>query len=221
MTAAAVRKRIAPQTGTAFHLPEGSSLRIIDVEGEQVCDVMAFTPRGWEWLSSGRSIDYNGTIRFGEGHILYSNASNPMLRIVRDTVGRHDFLFAPCSPEMFERLYGFGPGHPSCFGNLASSLAPFGITPDRIPTTFNAFMNTELSSTGEIKVIPPASKAGDYIEFRAEMDLIVGLTACSAELSNNWRFKPIEYEILAPAGPTNGIAYGIEGPVGDEKEAPT
>ena len=221
MAATALRKRLAPQTGTAFHLAAGSTLRIIDVEGEQVSDVVAFAAGGQEWLSSGRSIDYNGTINFGEGHVLYSNASNPMLRIVHDSVGRHDFLCAPCSLEMFERIYGFGPGHPSCFGNLVSSLAPFGITPDRIPTTFNAFMNTELSLTGEIKVIPPASKAGDFIEFRAEMDLIVGLTACSAELSNNWRFKPIEYEILAPSGRPKRIASSSEGPIGHEKEART
>ena len=59
-------------------------------------------------------------------------------------------------------------------------------------------------------VLPPVSKAGDSITFRAEMDLIVGLTACSAELSNNWSFKPIGYEVLPAAksagqtGPPSG-----------------
>jgi hypothetical protein len=71
---------------------------------------------------------------------------------------------------------------------------------DRIPTTFNAFVNTEIASDSRIRVMPPpASKASAFIEPRAEMDLIVGLTACSAELSNNWRFKPVEYEIVPPA----------------------
>jgi uncharacterized protein YcgI (DUF1989 family) len=58
-------------------------------------------------------------------------------------------------------------------------------------------MNAEMSPEGDLKVLPPVSKAGDYIEFRAEMDLIVGLTACSAELSNNWSFKPIGYQVTA------------------------
>src|SRR5438270_11026765 len=157
MAESLTRQRLAPQTGTAFFLSAGSLLRIIDVEGEQVADVAAFGLDKEEWLSSGRTIDYNSTLRFTAGHVLYSNRSRPMLTIERDTVGRHDFLFAPCSPEMFAKLYGFGPGHPSCFENLAANLAAFGVPPDRIPTTFNAFMNTEISPEGEIKVIPPAS----------------------------------------------------------------
>ncbi|MDP3419600.1 MAG: DUF1989 domain-containing protein, partial [Thiobacillus sp.] len=50
--------------------------------------------------------------------------------------------------------------------------------------------------TGELGVRPPRSKAGDYVDFVAQMDLIVGLTACSAEQSNNYRFKPINYEVF-------------------------
>jgi hypothetical protein len=33
------------------------------------------------------------------------------------------------------------------------------------------------------------------VDLRAEMDLIVGVTACSAEKSNNYSFKPIDVEI--------------------------
>lgn len=197
MTRRALRQRIAPQTGTAFRLERGTILRVIDVEGEQVADLVAFSPDGEEWLSSGRTIDYNGTICLTTGHSLYSNRSSEMFTILRDTVGRHDFLFAPCSPEMFMKLYGFEPGHPSCFRNLADNLASFGIAQDRIPTTFNIFMNVEVLPSGEVNVLPPRSRAGDVIELRAEMDLVVALTACSAELSNNWRFKPIDYEIAA------------------------
>ncbi len=50
--------------------------------------------------------------------------------------------------------------------------------------------------TGEFKVLPPLSKAGDSISFLAEMDLIIGLTACSAGQSNNFSYKPIHYEIV-------------------------
>jgi uncharacterized protein YcgI (DUF1989 family) len=188
--------RLEPQTGAAFRLRRGQTLRITDLEGEQVADLVAFTPDGVEWLSSGRSIDYNATLAFTTGHVLYSNRSNPMLTIVEDTVGRHDFLFAPCSPEMFERLYGFDRDHPSCFGNLVMALAEFGIDPDRIPTTFNVFMNVEFDDGMKATVAPPLSQAGDHFDVRAETDLIVGLTACSAEQSNNWRFKPIGYTIL-------------------------
>jgi uncharacterized protein YcgI (DUF1989 family) len=62
-------------------------------------------------------------------------------------------------------------------------------------------MNVAIDQDGKVKVLPPRSKPGDYIELRAETDLLIGLTACSAELSNNFRFKPIDYEILAPSEP--------------------
>ena len=51
--------------------------------------------------------------------------------------------------------------------------------------------------TGELRVDPPLSKAGDRIVFRASADLIIGLTACSALQSNNGSFKPIDYEVSA------------------------
>jgi uncharacterized protein YcgI (DUF1989 family) len=189
-------KRLEPQTGTAFKLDKGQLLRVIDLEGEQVADLTAFNSSDKaEWLSSGRSIDYANRIYLTKGDLLYSNRSRPMFTIVEDGVGRHDFLLTPCSAETFQIIYKNAGMHPSCFYNLANHLAPFGIAPDSIPTTFNIFMNVEIDANGAFKILPPRSKAGDSILLRAEMDLIVGLTACSAEMSNNYAFKPIGYEI--------------------------
>jgi hypothetical protein len=118
-----------------------------------------------------------------------------MFTILEDTVGRHDFLLTPCSPETFQIIYNNHDYHPSCFENLHKNLAPFGISHDMIPTTFNIFMNVVVQPSGELRIDPPPSKAGDFILLRAEMDLIVGVTACSAEMSNNYSFKPIDVEI--------------------------
>ena len=194
-------QRIKAQGGAAFVLNKGQLLRVIDPYGEQVADLTAFALEdNAEWLSSGRSIDYNDTIYLTSGHSLYSNRSRVMLTIQRDTVGRHDFLYTPCSPETFTLLYQDPDYHPSCFENMSTALQPYGISADRIPTTFNVFMNVEMRPNGAVKVLPPLSRAGDFIEFRAEMGLIVALTACSAEMSNNYRFKPIGYEILDQSG---------------------
>ena len=196
MSVRALIHRLEPQTGTAFELRAGQLLRVIDLEGEQVADLIAFSREDKaEWLSSGRSIDYANRIYLTKGDPLYSNRSRPMFTIVEDEVGRHDFLLTPCSPETFKIIYKNAAAHPSCFGNLASHLEAFGIAPDSIPTTFNIFMNVEIDASGALKILPPRSKAGDSIVLRAEMDLIVGLTACSAEMSNNYRFKPIGFEI--------------------------
>lgn len=187
---------LEPQTGVGFELRQGQIVRIIDPRGEQVSDLTAFAKDDIsEWLSSGRSIDYANTIYLTTDHVLYSNNSRPMFTIIDDRVGRHDFLLTPCSPETFKIIYNHQGHHPSCFGNLAQNLAPFGIAPNTIPTTFNIFMNVNILPNGELRIDPPSSKAGDYIELRAEMDLIVGVTACSAEMSNNYSFKPIDVEI--------------------------
>jgi hypothetical protein len=99
------RRRLEPQTGTAFLLERGQRLRVIDPLGEQVSDLVAFARDDrWEWLSSGRSIDYANTIYLTTGHVLYSNRSRPMFTIVADDVGQPDFLLTPCSPESFAIL---------------------------------------------------------------------------------------------------------------------
>ncbi|GAC1331251.1 MAG: urea carboxylase-associated family protein [Candidatus Dormibacteria bacterium] len=190
-------QRIPPQSGTAFEIKRGQRLRITDVQGEQVSDLTSFSMDDTrEWLSSGRSIDYANTIYLTTGHILYSNRSRPMFTIEEDTVGRHDFLLTPCSPETFSIIYNHSGHHPSCFENLWRSLAQFAVAPDAIPTTFNVFMNVEVSPTGELDIKPPRSQAGDHVVLRAEMDMYVGLTACSAEKSNNHSFKPIHWELF-------------------------
>ncbi|MDQ4126902.1 MAG: urea carboxylase-associated family protein [Actinomycetota bacterium] len=191
------RYHLEPQTGLGLRLERGQVLRVIDPEGEQVSDVVAFAAgETSERLSSGRSLDYNNTIFLTTDHVLYSNRSNPMFTILEDRVGKHDFLLTPCSPETFEILYeDFQGYHPSCFENLKESLERFGIAEDDIPTTFNVFMNVDVLASGELEIGPPLSKPGDFVDLRAEMDLIVGVTACSAEKSNNYSFKPIDLEV--------------------------
>jgi uncharacterized protein YcgI (DUF1989 family) len=192
--------RISPQSGVAFHLRASEILRIYDPFGEQVADLFAFDADDHACsLSSGRSIDYASKIYLSKGDLLYSNDSRPMFRILDDQVGRHDFLLTPCSQEMFEILYAQKGHHPSCFENLYRAFEPFGIRPEQIGTTSNVFVNVVVEENGEVRVKAPLSRAGDFIELKAEMNLICGLTACSAENSNNGSFKPIDYEIVRRA----------------------
>ena len=191
--------RIPPRSGTAFRMDRGQRLTVVDIEGVQVADLLAYSAADIdEVVSSGRTLDYAETIRLTTGHILYSNRSRPMLTIVEDSVGTHDFLLTPCSEDTFRHFYPDQPVHRGCFGNLAAALAPYGVTPDRIPTAFNCFMNVPVDgATGRLTVEPPLSRAGDRIVFRAEMDLVIGLTACSAYSSNGGSFKPIGWRVDA------------------------
>jgi len=188
---------IKKQSGAAFKIKKGQLLKVIDPQGEQVSDMVLFNAGDKrEKISSGKTLDFEENILITQGNFLWSNRSNKMMEILEDTNGRNDFLLAPCSPETFKIMYKNDKYHPSCFENLYTNLSKFDIEPDDIPTAFNIFMNVQFDLNGKLSVDPPLSKAGDYVLMEAKMDLIIGLTACSAEDSNGGSFKPIHYEIL-------------------------
>lgn len=191
-----MNKRIEPRSGVAIELAKGDLLTVVDPDGGQVSDLIAISrddPR--EIISNGRTFDYEETTHLTTGGRLWSNRSNVMLEIEHDTVGVHDFLLTPCSEDTFKHFYPDKPVHRGCFGNLAEALSPYGLEPDDIPTAFNIFMNVPVAGTGHLSVQPPTSKPGDQIRFRAVVDLVVGLTACSAYASNGGSFKPIDYSV--------------------------
>jgi uncharacterized protein YcgI (DUF1989 family) len=189
---------LEPRTGTAFELKKGQISRVIDIQGQQVVDLVSYSRSNPdEYLSSPRTMDFSSKIYFSKGDVLYSNLSRPMWEITGDAVGKHPFLFAPCDQRMFEITYEVDGPHPNCFDNLSGSLRQFGITPDKIFVPFNIFMHAEVANSGEINIQPPLSKPGDQIDLRAEMDMIVGISACSAYKSNNYTFGQIRLEIYS------------------------
>lgn len=192
-------RRIPPRSGVAVRLPQGALLTVIDPEGSQVSDMLAISAADpGEILSNGRTFDYEETLRLTTGARLWSNRSHVMLTIVEDTAPHHDFLLTPCSYDTFRHFYPDKPLHRGCFGNLAEALAPHGVEPDHIPAAFNIFMNVSIDGDGKLAVLPPQTQPGDLIRFRAEMDLVIGLTACSAYASNGGSFKPIDFAVEPP-----------------------
>ncbi|MBI1403114.1 MAG: DUF1989 domain-containing protein [Porphyrobacter sp.] len=188
--------RIAPRTGTALRLARGEVLTVTDPEGGQVSDMLAIAADDpGEILSNGRTFDYEESLRLTTGARLWSNRSRVMLTIIEDHAPHHDFLLTPCSLGTFRHFYPDKPPHRGCFGNLAEALAPHGVEPNAIPTAFNIFMNVTVAEDGRLAVLPPGTKAGDFVRFRAEMDLVVALTACAAYASNGGSFKPIDYAV--------------------------
>lgn len=194
-------QRIPPCSAHAIEIAAGDELIVIDPEGQQVSDLTAFNRDDTrEYLSSGRSIDYASRMFLTTGDVLYSNRSRPMFEIIEDSCGRHDFTLTPCSKDTFSIIYGETEGRPGCEGNLASALAPYGIGVDSIPIAFNVFMHVDVdAASGVIRVLPPRSGPGDHIRLRALMPMIVGMTACSAGQSNNFRYKPIDYRVVRGA----------------------
>ena len=198
LSSRSLKARIPPQSGTAVALDEGDFLTIVDPHGEQVADLTCFARADLtDGLSSGRTIDYNGTLRLTAGNVLWSRQSRRLMTIVEDTCGIHDILLAPCSEEMFTILHGHHGHHPSCLQNLSDALAPLGVADRDIAATFNVFMNVAVDPSGGIAVRSPLSVAGARTVFRAETACVAGVTACSAEQSNNGTFKPIDIEVIS------------------------
>lgn len=188
---------IPPGHGVGLRLKRGEQLRLIDPHGGQSGDLVAFSHDGTQRLSNGRTFDYSGKIYLSTGDVLWSDRSNPMLTIVADAVGRHDFLYSPCSIEMYRIQYGVTGYHANCYDNLCSAMRELGLEPEPLPTAFNFFMNVEVEASGRLIIAPPKSRAGDSITLRAEMDLAIALSACPASTCNGGGTTgPLAFEML-------------------------
>jgi uncharacterized protein len=105
-----------------------------------------------------------------------------MLTVVADTVGVHDMLFPPCSTFLYTHVFGVE-GKTGCREHLTAALAPYGIGFAQVTDPFNVFMNTAIDEAGRMAIYTPLSTAGDHLELRAEMDLIVAVSACAADVN--------------------------------------
>ncbi len=198
-----MRSSIAASSGRAWRLSAGSRLKIIDVEGGQSGDLFAVAADDLaDGQSNGRTFDYGGTIRLTTGSVLYSRRSRPLLKIIEDEVGRHDFLYAPCSQEMFELQYGATGPHPNCFGNLTTTLAEFGVPESTVTIAFNFFMDVALAEDGRLEIRPPDAVPGRSMTFTAERDVVVAVTACAAPSCNGGRLRPLAVELGAASPST-------------------
>lgn len=188
---------IPKRSGTSFILKKGQFLKVINPEGGQVSDMILINKDDIrEKISSGKTLDYEEILLITTNNYLWSNRSNKMMKIIEDTNGRNDFLLAPCDQKTFNHFYNIKSPQPSCLSNLYKHLQDYEIPIDAIPTAFNIFMNVTFASDGTLKVLPPTAKSGDYVLFKAKMNLIVALTACGAKASNGGEFKSIQYEVL-------------------------
>jgi uncharacterized protein YcgI (DUF1989 family) len=192
---------IPARHGAALEVTRGQALRVVDVEGEQVGDLVCFNrDELTERYSSQNTILYNRTIYPRVGAVLVSDRGRPMLRLVRDTVGVHDLICGSCSDEYYrDRLAHAGP-HRSCRSNLAEAMAPWGIEIQDVPFSFNVFMRWPVQADGTVRPMPAPSRPGDYVDFLAEMDLVVANSACPSDITptNNHRPTPMRFVLYAP-----------------------
>lgn len=153
-------------------------LRIVDLDGQQSVDFLCYNAaRFEERYNAADTMKISGNIFLNKGTKLYSGLGNPLFTIVEDTCGRHDTIGGCCSAESNVVRYGKH-GTPNCRDNLLKALAPFGLGPRDIVANANFFMSVPVDADGTMAIVEGRSKPGDYVDLRAEMDVLAALSNC-------------------------------------------
>jgi hypothetical protein len=194
---------IPARLGAALEVPRGLVLRVIDIEGQQVGDFVCFNRDDLgERYSSQNTILFNRTIYPRVGAALVSDHGRPLMRLVRDTVGVHDLICGSCSEEYYRDQLDYADPHGSCRGNLAEALAPWGVGVEDIPCSFNFFMQWPVQADGSVRPMAAPSSPGDYVDLRAEIDVLAANSACPSDITptNAHRPTPMRLVLYEPAG---------------------
>jgi hypothetical protein len=197
---------LAGGTGVAASVRQGERLRVTDLEGRQVVDMAVFNAANVrEKLSTSYSRSRAGVAaggsfhprdRLSVGDLLMSTINREMMRIIADTPeikGMHDVHGRMCNRRLFQAL---GRGQrDGCHEIISAAVAPYGLLPEDIPDTFDIFMNFHHDCANRWWTIEDGcSRPGDYVEFEALMDCLVGLSNCPF-----FRGTPVRVEVRAPA----------------------
>ena len=189
---------LEPAGCMVLELRAGQTLKITDLEGQQVADIVAFvSPDLTDRLWVSNTIRLNSTVYLSTGNVLYSELSRPLLRIVEDTCGQHDILAGSCNAQIDKVRYGVDEHH-GCVENFVAALSPWGLRREDIPMSFNVFMNCPVASDGQWGIVEPASKSGDYISFFVETDVLLAISNCPQDLNpcNAGNLKPLGVDVV-------------------------
>lgn len=190
---------LEPGTGKAIELLAGQILRIEQVEGGQCVDFNAFNLHDYkEFMHCGRTRTVHG-FNPSQGTFLWSQPprERAMLYILADTYGRNDVLFPRCSAYLYESAYGFD-AHTNCHDIQSEAQREYGLTPDDVHDSFNFFMNTEVTLDGRASITRQTSKAGDYVDLLALVDVLAVPNVCGADVmrTSNFGLKPIRLSVF-------------------------
>ena len=182
--------------GRAFEASAGQYITVIDVAGKQIGDFVAFNRDDpGEWLSPSHTRVALLAMRFRPGDRLVTSRRRPILEVIADTTGVHDFSVPACDPTRYETYFGIQ-GHRNCQENLAEALAGYGIDALQIRDPFNIFQNSPTSPDGVLTLTEPVTKPGDRIVFRALMNLVGAVSACPQDFLPVNGFKITDLKVL-------------------------
>ncbi len=195
---------IPARHGRAYVLRKGETLRIHQIVGGQVGDCAFFNADNYrETFHVGQTWATNVILGTGTSKTFQHFYSKPphenvMLTTTADTYANHwGNNGGRCSRKLYERRDGLT-DHRSCQENLTEAVSPYGLTGDDIMDIFNVFMTVDLFTDGTFKIKPTAVNPDDYIDLRAEMNVLAVISACPADTSqtNGGKSAPLGVKIL-------------------------
>lgn len=192
---------IPAREGRGLRVAAGQVMDLVDVEGHQVGDLVAWAADDpATYLSPAHTVSCNASIVLRTGSTLFSNHREPLLTIVRDDVERHDIVVPCCDAERFARDFG-QPDHPHCLGNLHQAMALLGERAElRGELAWNVFMHNRVTADGQVVTDRAAHPAGSTITLRAERDLVVLVSACPQDLTPCNDFDPTSLRLVVRTG---------------------
>jgi hypothetical protein len=198
------RVQIPARKGKATHVGRGQLVKVINTHGEQVVDMWAFSADDQrEYMSMEHSRLNYLKLRPEVGDTLITNRRRPILTLVEDTSpGVHDTVLAACDARRYE-LLGLEEYHDNCSDNLANGMRDLGLEVPEEPSSFNLFMNIPWTEDGTLTLEAPVTKPGDYIVFRADMDVVAAFSACPQDILpiNGRARQPVEAHFQVQAAP--------------------
>ena len=171
---------IVPARGSwSRRLGKGETMRIVDLEGKQAVDFLCYNAHDpSDRYAAADTMKINpGGIFLTTGTVLYSVGLTPLFTIVADTCGRHDTIGGCCSAALNTFRYKVG-YQPNCRDNFLRELAKYGMGPKDMVANVNFFMYVPVGGNGEMDMGPGISKAGDYVDLRAESDALAVISNC-------------------------------------------
>ena len=184
---------IDKQTAISFEVKEGDYIQIICPTGRQCSDFVAFDTaklgkgieKGLDWQTT-RTFMGNTFPGPGLYSKFYDTDHEPLVEVVRDTVGRHDTFNLACTAKYYEDAGYFG--HPNCSDNLTGSMEKYGVQKQKGWHAINLFFNTSAGGQNTVLSDESYARPGDYVIMKALKDLTCGTSACPSDIDpcNSW-----------------------------------
>jgi urea carboxylase-associated protein 2 len=189
-----------------------TTLRLTDLEGGANVSLMAYNHALFlDRLNLPDTLKAQHTAKLTTGFVLYSDMGRILFSITEDTVEWHDPLAGHSNERLVARKYGPSTYQKSRNGfyrngrdQFLIEMAKWGLGKADLVANVNFFNKVQVDESGKLQWIPGHSKAGDYVDLRAEMDVLVILNSCPHPMEDSAVYapKPVRLSVFRSDPPT-------------------